>query len=104
MTPLRIAVLGAGKIGGTIGRKWTAAGHQVAYGVRDPQAPESLLHNGENVLVGQVSEALATDPQVVLMVVPGGAMEATIVAYAEQLNGRAVIDAANRIGNDRTDS
>ncbi len=106
MTTLRIAVLGAGKIGGTIGRKWTAAGHQVAYGVRDPQAAESqaLSHSGEHVQVGQVSEALASDPQVVLMAVPGGAKEATIAAYAEQLNGRVVIDAANRIGNDRTDN
>jgi predicted dinucleotide-binding enzyme len=106
MTTLRIAVLGAGKIGGAIGRKWTAAGHQVAYGVRDPQAADAqaLLQSGDQVTVGQVGEALASDPQVVLMAAPGAAMETTIVAYAEQLNGRVIIDAANRIGSDRTDS
>ena len=33
---LTIAVLGAGNIGSTLGRKWVAAGHQVAFGVNDP--------------------------------------------------------------------
>jgi len=106
MTTLRIAVLGAGKIGGTLGRKWTAAGHQVAYGVRDPQtaAAQALRQSGDRVTVEQIGEALATDPQVVLMAVPGGSMEATITTHAEQLNGRTIIDAANRMGSDRTDS
>ncbi len=31
-----IAVLGAGNIGGTLGPKWIAAGHQVVFGVNDP--------------------------------------------------------------------
>jgi predicted dinucleotide-binding enzyme len=106
MTTLRIAVLGAGKIGGTLGRKWTAAGHQVTYGVRDPQTADAqaLRQSGDQVMVGQIGETLATDPRVVLMAVPGGAMEATITAHAEQLNGRVIIDAANRMGSDRTDS
>jgi predicted dinucleotide-binding enzyme len=106
MTTLRIAVLGTGKIGGTLGRKWTAAGHHVASGVRDPQTAgtQALRQSGDQVTVGQISEALATDPQVVLMAVPGDAMETTITAYAEQLNGRTIIDAANRMGSDRPDS
>jgi hypothetical protein len=37
MATRRMTVLGAGKISGARGRKWTAAGHQVADGVRDPQ-------------------------------------------------------------------
>src|SRR5262249_22726728 len=106
MTTLRIAVLGAGKIGGTLGRKWTAAGHQVAYGVRDPQTADAqaLRQSGEQGTVGQIGEALAADPQVVLMAVPGAAMEATITAHAAQLNGHIIIDAANRMGSDRPDS
>jgi predicted dinucleotide-binding enzyme len=106
MTTLRIAVLGAGKIGGTLGRKWTATGHQVAYGVRDSQTADAqaLRQSGDQVTVEQISEALASDPQVVLMAVPGGSMEAIITAHAEQLNGRTIIDAANRMGSDRTDS
>ena len=31
---MRIAVIGTGHIGGTLGRKWRAAGHDVVYGSR----------------------------------------------------------------------
>ena len=31
---MRIAVIGTGQIGGTLGRKWRAAGHDVLYGSR----------------------------------------------------------------------
>ncbi|MFL5690344.1 MAG: NAD(P)-binding domain-containing protein, partial [Ktedonobacteraceae bacterium] len=36
MGELHIALLGAGNIGGTLGRKWIAAGHTVAFGVNNP--------------------------------------------------------------------
>jgi predicted dinucleotide-binding enzyme len=100
MANLRIAVLGAGNIGGTIGRKWTAAGHTVAYGVRDPQNAEAqqLRQSGANVTVATVAEALATDPQVILFAVPGGSMDDTITANATAIDGHTVIDAANRMG------
>ena len=32
---MRIAVIGAGNVGTTLGSGWAVAGHQVAYGVRD---------------------------------------------------------------------
>ena len=35
---MRIAVIGTGKIGGTLGRKWLAAGHDVVYGSRGGSA------------------------------------------------------------------
>ena len=31
---MRIAVIGTGHIGGTLGSKWRAAGHDVVYGTR----------------------------------------------------------------------
>ena len=31
---MRIAVIGTGHIGGTLGSKWRAAGHDVVYGAR----------------------------------------------------------------------
>ena len=32
---MRIAVIGKGNIGGSLGSKWRAAGHEVVYGARD---------------------------------------------------------------------
>jgi len=98
---LNIAVLGAGNIGGTIGRKWLNAGHQVAFGVNDPngknaQALRSEL--GNRARIGTVAEALDGKPDVVFMALPGAVMDSTIARYASQLDGRIIIDSANKIG------
>jgi predicted dinucleotide-binding enzyme len=100
MGELRITVLGAGHIGGTLGRKWATAGHAVAFGVNDPAgARAQALRDelGEQVTIGSVGDALVAS-DVVVMAVPGGAMEATIAAHASQLDGKTIVDAANRLG------
>src|SRR5690606_15390425 len=33
---VKIAVLGTGNVGGTLGKRWAQAGHQVLFGSRDP--------------------------------------------------------------------
>jgi 8-hydroxy-5-deazaflavin:NADPH oxidoreductase len=98
---LTIAVLGAGNIGGTLGRKWAGAGHQVAFGVNDPDGKhaQSLRSDlGDKVTIGSVAEALSSNPAVVVMAVPGMAMDAMIEKYVAQLDGRIVLDTANRMG------
>lgn len=96
---VRVAVLGAGNIGGTLGRKWVAAGHDVTFGVRDPQdarAQALRAEVGERAKIGPVDDALAAG-DVVVMALPGGAMDETITRYAAQLDGKIIIDAANRM-------
>ncbi len=100
MGELRIAVLGAGNIGGTLGRKWAAAGHKVTFGVNDPagaraQALQAEL--GNKVTISSVAGALAAG-NVIVMALPGAAMDETISTYAAQLDGKIIIDAANRMG------
>lgn len=106
MAGARVAVLGAGNIGGTLGRKWVAAGHDVTFGVRDPQdarAQALRAEVGERVKVGTVDEALAAG-DVIVMALPGPAMDETIARYAAQLDGKTIIDAANRMGDSRRNS
>ena len=100
MATFRIAVLGAGNIGGTLGRKWVAAGHTVTFGVRDPQSSDaqSLRSLSGTVTVGTVADALSTAPQIVVMALPGAAMDETVTTHAAQLDGRVIIDVANRMG------
>jgi 8-hydroxy-5-deazaflavin:NADPH oxidoreductase len=38
---VRIAILGSGNVGGNLGAALVAAGHQVVYGVRDPDGPRA---------------------------------------------------------------
>jgi 8-hydroxy-5-deazaflavin:NADPH oxidoreductase len=97
---LTIAVLGAGNIGGTLGRKWVAAGHKVAFGVSDSNGSraQSLRAELGDITIGSLGDVLSTNPDVVVMALPGGAMDATITTYAAQLDGRIIIDATNRMG------
>ncbi len=100
---LTVAVLGAGNIGRTLGKKWSAAGHQVRFGVHDvsgKNAQEVRAELGEQAVVGTIADALQGNPDVVLVALPGGAVEAMAQEYAAQLNGRIIIDAANRMGAD----
>lgn len=106
MAGVRVAVLGAGNIGGTLGRKWVAAGHDVTFGVRDPQdakAQALRAEVGERAKIGTVDEALASS-DVIVMALPGPAMDETIARYAAQLDGKTIIDAANRMGDPRRNS
>ena len=85
-TALAIAVIGAGNIGRTLGAKWVTAGHQVVYGVRSPEAPETA----------SVPEAVAR-AEVVLLAVPGAAAKDVLAALGTALAGKVVIDASNDI-------
>lgn len=97
---LTIAVLGGGNIGGTLGRKWYASGHQVAFGVSDPNGKnaQSLRTDlGESITIGTIDEALETNPGIVVLALPGVQMDAVITKHAAQLDGRVLIDTANRL-------
>lgn len=100
MTELRVAVLGAGNIGGTLGRKWVAAGRQVAFGVSDPGSPraEALRGEvGENATISGVEQAL-DGAEVVVLAIPGRAVDELIQTQSGRLAGKTIIDATNRMG------
>ena len=89
---MKIAVIGTGKIGGTLGGRWRAAGYDVVYGSR--------TGSGEGpggAPLTAVGDALA-DADVVLLAVPGGAATDVVAANGAALAGKVVIDAANRMG------
>lgn len=95
---MNIVVLGAKIIGSTLARKWTQAGHNVMFGVRSVDNPETqALARALNATVGTVANAI-TFGEVIVFAIPGQAMGETIQAHAAALNGKIVIDAANRMG------
>ena len=102
MPSLKIAVLGGGNIGGNIGRKWVAAGHQVAFGVNDPHGKnaQSLRADlGGEIKIGSVDEALATGPEIILLAVPAGRVGDLISQNAAQLDGKIIFDATNNFSS-----
>lgn len=90
---LSIAIIGAGNIGGTLGRAWLAAGHRVTYGLR-PESERGGLPEGaaRSGLADAVSGA-----DVVVFAVPGGAMDEVLAEVGPRLEGRIVIDATNNV-------
>ena len=101
MPELYIAILGAGKVGGTLGRKWVKAGHTVAFGVTNlaSERAESLRQEfGSQVFIGSPEEALANS-KVVLLAVPGDVVEEVIATYAHLLDHKIILDAANKYRN-----
>ena len=61
MATYRIAVLGAGNIGGTLGRKWVRAGHTVTFGVKDPAGDRAQALKAElngQATIGTPTKAL----------------------------------------------
>ena len=98
MPKQRIAVIGSGNIGGTLAEKWVAAGHPVIFGARDPSSPrESTTKLRPGARVATIDDAVEA-ADVVLLAVPGRAMPDVVSGIGTALNGRIVIDAANRIG------
>jgi predicted dinucleotide-binding enzyme len=95
---MRIAVIGKGNIGGTLGSKWIAAGHDVVYGVRDGSGP-----GPGGAPVRSIGEALA-DAEVVVLAVPGQVVPDVVNEHGALLAGRVVIDAVNRMGAPEYDS
>jgi hypothetical protein len=96
----KIAVLGVGNIGGGLGRKWVAAGRTVAFGVADPNGAKAQALKadiGNKAPITSVAEALA-GAEIVVFAIPGKTMDETIAANAAALDGKLVIDVANRVG------
>jgi predicted dinucleotide-binding enzyme len=96
---MKIAILGAGNIGGTLGGKWVKAGHTVCFGVRDPHSPKTLaaLEQTQGAKVLDVSTAIR-ESDVILFAVPWKTVPQIAQAYAADLNGKLLIDATNNFG------
>ena len=90
---MKIGIIGAGNIGATLGRKWAAAGHQLCYGVRDPQAEKytGLKSSGRLATAGEA----AAFGEVLVLAMPGAAVANFANEHASTLSGKLVIDATN---------
>ena len=98
---MKIAVLGAGNIGGTLGKKWAGAGHHVFFGVRDPAGSrvQATLREISGIAIAvSIEEALA-EGEAVLLAIPGRVAEDVLRANAAGLDGKIIMDAVNKIGD-----
>src|SRR5262245_57820551 len=98
---MKIAVIGAGNVGGTLGRSWAREGHDVFFGVRQPQDDKMrrLVGSiGPRVQAGTIPQAAAFG-EVVVLATPWQATEEA-VRQAGDLTGKVVIDCTNPLTPD----
>lgn len=93
---MKIGILGAGKVGTTLGLGLVQAGHEVIYAVRDPLASKYADLAGERTQVLAVPQAVAA-AEAVLLATPWSSTEAAL-ATAGDFGGKPLLDATNPIG------
>lgn len=101
---MRIAIIGAGNVGGGLGKALAAVGHEVVFGVRDPDSTKTLAALGEIPAATAASPSEAVDgAEVIVFAIRPVAIPATL-AELPPLDDRIVIDAMNRFDGDPTRS
>jgi len=91
---MKIAIVGAGNVGGTLGRGLAKAGHQIVYGVRDPGDPKHQeLKPAEIATV----RAAVEGAEAAILATPWNGAESALAA-AGDFGGKPLLDATNPIG------
>ncbi|WP_438446951.1 NADPH-dependent F420 reductase [Gorillibacterium sp. sgz5001074] len=102
---MKIASMGSGNIGGTLGKRWAALGHSVMFGSRDPHSrkmKDLLQDAGHDAQAGTIREAAAFGDVILLAVPPDGVEHA--LAEAGDLGGRILINCTNRYDGQSADA
>src|SRR6202046_5703388 len=93
--PLKIGIIGAGKIGGTLATVWVQAGHEALISARHPDELKPLAQSlGPKAHVGTPREA-AVFGDVVLISIPYGALPQVGKDLKSELAGKIVLDTGN---------
>jgi predicted dinucleotide-binding enzyme len=98
---MNIGIIGAGNVGGALGRGWAGAGHRIKFGLRDTAKPEVLTllkEIGANASVGSAAEAAAFG-DVVALTTPWPFTQAAVQS-AGNLDGKILVDCTNPLKSD----
>ncbi|MCX6639719.1 MAG: NADPH-dependent F420 reductase [bacterium] len=98
---MKIAMIGAGNVGGTLGRRWAANGHEVIFGVRDPKRSkiQNLLTTcGPHAHATSVTDAVSKAPLAVLTT-PWHSAEA-VIKSVHDWTGKILVDCTNPLKED----
>jgi len=98
---MKVAVIGAGNVGGTLGKRWAAIGHEIVFGVRNANETKysALLSQcGGKAHLAAVGAAAAS-AEIILLATPWNASEAAVAACG-RLDGKILIDATNPLAPD----
>jgi predicted dinucleotide-binding enzyme len=95
---MKIAIIGSGNVGGTLGSRWAQLGHEVQFGVRhiaDAKYRDLIEKSGSNAKLASIPEAVAF-ADVVLLATPWEATS-SVLSSAGSMVGKVLIDATNPV-------
>ena len=97
---MQIAIIGVGAVGSNLGKAFARVGHEIIFGVREPQAEkvQALLAEIGGAARAETVEAAATGVEIVVMAAPASAMP-DVAATVGDWRNKIVIDATNRFRN-----
>jgi predicted dinucleotide-binding enzyme len=97
---MRIAIIGSGNVGGTLGRRFLDVGHDVAFGVRDGSTVKGTTPLPTTARVTAPRDAVA-DADLIILAVPAKAVPDVLQelgATEGALDGRILVDSTNVLG------
>lgn len=93
---MKIAIIGTGNIGSTLGKKWLAAGHEIIIGARDiNNFKGEALAKEKNTAVLSIHNAVAA-AEVVLIATPAQVIT-SVISEIGDVSGKIIIDATNTV-------
>jgi predicted dinucleotide-binding enzyme len=93
---MQIGIIGAGNVGAALGGAWAARGHEIKFGVRQPQGEKTkavIDKIGARSSAGTIAEAAAFG-EVIVLATPWEGTQAALVA-AGDLTGKTLLDCTN---------
>jgi predicted dinucleotide-binding enzyme len=91
---MRIGIIGAGNVGGSLGRGWARRGHEVTFGVRNPSDPKLKPLLEETGAKAVSPAAAAIDAEVVVLATPWEGTESAVRGMGS-LSGKILFDCTN---------
>lgn len=92
---MRIAIIGAGSVGGTLGKAWLKLGHDIVWGIRNPADPKYAILPKDRL---KSPDEAVNRADVVVIATPWTATEVAVKNLASKLANKIVIDCTNPLG------
>lgn len=99
---MKIAIIGAGNVGGGLASAASEAGHDVVVAASDPASAATTAQTSGATAAASNAEAVQ-GADVVVLAVPHGAVAQVVADLAGALDGKTVVDATNPLNDSYTD-
>ncbi len=99
--PMKIGIIGTGRVGGILGRRWAAAGHEFVFGSRAPDSDrvrELVAAAGPRACAGSWGDAIVHG-DVILLATPWS-VTLDLLATVADFGGKILIDCSNPLTAD----